>query len=181
MSNVKSSTNKILQQTSIFLDWNSRQEHLIRLYNRMFPNLQVPLYNSVEKYRGWEGAMVRGMYKDIAMENGIEWTSRSSAPKDLQVTINYCNGCLYALVEAVTLSCGLHSSLGIAHQGDQRSLAYDIADTVKFNWFLPKVFSFYCGGVIDPFKDSRKFCRDIFMNSNLTKQLFDNVKYIFKI
>lgn len=181
MASVTACTERVLKQSFIITNWEERIAHLTRLYQCMFPGLQIPQYNTLDHYRGWEGSKVRGKYKEIAEQYGIDWKSRREAEHDLQVVLNVSNGCLYALVEAVTLSCGLHSALGIIHQGDQRSLVYDIADTVKFNWFLPRVFGFYKEGASDPFRDSRKFCRELFINSNLTKKLFDNVKYIYQL
>lgn len=168
---------RLLQQAQMHLDINQRLECAGRLYRLMFDE-QMPVTRSLDKLRGIEGSRVKAIYQDIASEHGLDWEGRDRAPKSLQSALGFATSCLYGLSEVVILSKGYSPAIGIVHSGNARSLAYDLADTVKFRTVVPAAFATWKEGENDIGNRVRRRCRDLFRESRLAEMLFRNLEYV---
>jgi len=173
-------TSRIMRQAEIAQSDILRTEAARNVYRIMFDAQPVGL-SRLDQFRGWEGARVRELYKEIANQYGITWVSKQAAPTALQQCLGMATSCLYALCEAVIHASGYHPSIGIIHSGSPVSLAYDLADTVKFKTVVPLAFQVYSLGTKSPLVDARHACRDSFRRHKLSAILFDNIQEIFDV
>lgn len=168
---------RLLKQAQMHFDINRRLECARRLYCLMFDD-PMPATRSLEKLRGMEGARVKAIYQDIASEYGIDWEGRGKGPKSLDTALGFATSCLYGLSEVAIHAKGYSPALGIVHNGNARSLVYDLADTVKFKTVVPAAFSVWKEGENDIGNRVRRRCRDIFRECRLADNLFRNLEYI---
>ncbi len=167
---------RILEQARLRLHRNLRISVALRFYERMFGN--APSWSlDIEKLRGIEGAMVRGLYSRIASEHNVPWTSRETAPKALRDALGYATATLYGVAEAVILAAGYSPAIGFIHSGDRRSLVFDLADTIKFKTVVPAAFACFATRSADVRGDVRRCCRDLFRAEGVIEVLFENLLY----
>lgn len=173
---VHSNATRIVEQALIAGNVSRRIESARRLYLRMFGEAAPPSY-TIEKLRGIEGARVRKIYEQLAVEHGLIWEGRDGG-STLQSSISYASNCLYALSEVAIILLGFSPAIGIVHSGDARSFVYDLADTVKFNALVPAVFRWNAEGVDGSFQAVRARCRDFFRETSLLDVLIGNADFL---
>lgn len=168
-----------LKQLMLWKESKLRLSAASRLYELMFPDEDNFNYNSIEKYRGAEGAKVRCLYQKIAKDNGVVWKGKDSKT-NLNIAINMANSCLYSICELAIVLSGFTPSIGVVHEGKPNSLAYDLADTVKFSEIIPVAFKAYNAepeSVNIIFK-VRRDVRDYCHKQKLIDKLIKNIIYI---
>lgn len=168
------SAGRIVSQVKLHLDDKERLQAAQRLYRLMF-GVDFPATRSIEKLRGMEGARVKRLYAEIASQYGVQWEGREAAAEELRESMGFATSCLYGLAEAVILVCGYAPSIGVVHSGDQRSLVFDLADTVKFKTVIPVAFQVFAESNKDIGARVRRRCRDVFRQQRLAETLFANL------
>ncbi len=81
------------------------------------------------------------------------------------------------LSEAVILAAGFSPAIGFIHEGDPRSLVFDLADTVKFKTVVPLAFDVFLSDAHDVRSSVRRACRDLFRESQMIETLMDNLLF----
>lgn len=175
-ASVHADAKRIVGQALIASDLHQGIESARRLYLMMFGEVAPPSY-TIEKLRGVEGARVRKIYEQLAIEHGLLWDGRTSGSA-LQTSISYASNCLYALSEVAIILLGFSPAIGIVHSGDARSFVYDLADTVKFNALVPAVFRWNAEGMDARFQAVRARCRDLFRETSLLDVLIGNADFL---
>lgn len=163
---------RLLRQAEIHLDPEKRLRIAGRFYVAMFGEAP-PETRSLEKLRGWEGAKIKGWYAEIARSHDVPWTGRQNADRQLQSALGFATSCLYGICETVILAAGYSPAIGIIHSGDQRSLVFDLADTIKFHTVIPAAFEVYRSSPDDIRGRVRRRCRDLFREQHTIERLFD--------
>lgn len=182
---------KLLYQARLALDDQARLNVVREMYRRRFDE-EAPARRSIEQLRGIEGARVREMYKLIARQYGVEWSSRNYDRKnwDAADTPNRClssaTACLYGLAEASILAAGYAPAIGFLHRGKPQSFVYDIADIYKFETVVPAAFQTAAkitkgqGRGIAPERQVRITCRDLFRRTGLLEKIIPSIEDILK-
>lgn len=165
---------RLIRQVRIHTDQNLRMAAAMRLYRLMFGEAFKET-RSLEKLRGLEGAKVKVLYQNIAAQYGVTWAGRDKAAKALRDALGFATSCLYGLSEAVILAAGYAPAIGIVHCGNERSLAFDLADTMKFKTVVPAAFEVYAASPVDTANRVRHRCRDLFREQKLAERLFANL------
>lgn len=165
---------RILYQASLRLDPRGRIEVARRLYTTMFGDVPPPA-NDIEKLRGIEGARVKKLYVELAADVGLPWEGRERAALHVKDALGFATSTLYGIAEAVILAAGFSPAIGFIHSGDPRSLAYDLADTVKFKTVVPAAFAVAAESSVDVRNRVRRRCRDLFRETRMVDTLFDTL------
>jgi len=167
---------RIIAQAGLHLDMPARIEAARRIHVLMFGK-EAPPSHSLEKLRGIEGSAVRAWYPAQAAKHGLVWDGRGGGSK-LQQAISFATSCLYALAEVAILVLGYSPAIGVMHSGDERSFAYDLADTVKFSVVIPAVMGHVAAGGKADFATIRRLCRDEFGRVGLLDVLIKNADFV---
>jgi CRISP-associated protein Cas1 len=146
----------------------------------------APERRSVDQLRGIEGARVRKTYQLLAKKYSIDWKGRRYDPKDwikgdvVNRCISTATSCLYGITEAAVLAAGYAPAIGFVHSGKPLSFVYDIADLVKFETVVPVAFEIAAQHPINPDKDVRIACREIFRSKKTLKCLIPLIEEVLK-
>ena len=79
----------------------------------------------MQQLRGREGARIRGVYKKLSEETGVQWTGRVYDPDDFEggsainQALSIANICLYGLAHSVIAALGVSPGLGFVHTGHE--------------------------------------------------------------
>jgi CRISPR-associated protein Cas1 len=131
-------SDRLLWQARLALDPDSRLKVVREMFRLRF-NEFAPDRRSVDQLRGLEGTRVRGIYKALASEYGVDWEGRQYTPGDFDSTdirnrcLSQATSCLYGITEAAILAAGYAPAIGFVHTGKPRSFVYDVADIYKFD------------------------------------------------
>lgn len=178
--NPRSSAVHLVQQALLFANRQSRLAVARKIFRLMFEE-DAPLNRSIEQLRGIEGGKVKHFYKELAAEQGIQWTGKRD---DLSTPINEAlagvNAALYGVTEAAILSLGYSPAIGFVHTGDHRSFVFDVADTVKFKTVVPLAFNLAKEGHQNMEHRSRIACRDMFVRESMVERIVKNIQHIFE-
>lgn len=153
-----------------------------RLYKVMMSK-DPPQGRSIDQLRGLEGVWVRSAYTRLALEHGIIWCGRNPKSLDpMNQAISQSTSTLYGISEAVILALGLSPAIGIVHAGSERSLVFDLADTVKFVTVVPVAFRVVAENPDMKGRDLsgavRRACRDLFVRERLLERLVTICKHV---
>ncbi|MBU2765671.1 type I-E CRISPR-associated endonuclease Cas1 [Acidithiobacillus ferrivorans] len=153
-----------------------------RLYKVMMGK-DPPQGRSVDQLRGLEGVWVREAYARLSDEHGVIWPGRNQKSLDtVNQAISQATSTLYGISEAVILAMGLSPAIGIVHAGSDRSLVFDLADTVKFVTVVPVAFRVAAENPGMPGRDLsgvvRRACRDLFVREKLLERLVTICKHV---
>lgn len=160
-------SDKLLYQAKLALDDDLRLKVVKKMFELRFGE-PAPSRRSIEQLRGIEGSRVRETYLLLAKRYHVKWHGRKYDPKDWQKgdTVNQCisaaTSCLYGITEAAVLAAGYAPAIGFVHSGKPLSFVYDIADIIKFDTVVPKAFEIAAKNKIDPDREVRVACREIF-------------------
>ena len=173
---------RLLYQAKLALDEDLRLKVVRKMYAIRF-NEEPPQRRSVDQLRGI-GARVRGMYKLLAEQYGVEWHGRKYDVKDWAKgdVANRClsaaTSCLYGITEAAVLAAGYAPAVGFIHTGKPLSFVYDIADLFKFETVVPLAFKIAAKQPFAPDKKVRQECRELFRESKILKKLIPSIEEV---
>jgi len=174
---------RLLYQAKLALDDDLRLKVVCKMYELRFQE-PAPQRRSVEQLRGIEGARVREMYKQLAKRHGVNWKGRNYDVSDWQKgdVINQClsaaTSCLYGITEAAVLAAGYAPAVGFIHTGKPLSFVYDIADLFKFDTVVPIAFKLAAESPINPDRQVRLACRDVFRSSNILEKIIPTIEVV---
>lgn len=176
-------SDRLLYQARLALDDDLRIKVVRKMYEVRFGE-PAPLRRSIEQLRGIEGARVRAMYKVLARQFGVEWESRNYDRKqwDAADIPNRClssaTSCLYGITEAAVLAAGYAPAVGFIHNGKPLSFVYDIADLFKFETVVPIAFKIAAQSPVQPERNVRIACRDVFRSSKLLGRIIPLIEEV---
>tara|TARA_R110002072_G_scaffold269868_2_gene429296 strand:- start:32699 stop:33571 length:873 start_codon:yes stop_codon:yes gene_type:complete len=169
-------SDRLLYQARLALDENLRLKVVRKMFDLRFGE-PAPERRSVDQLRGIEGARVRRTYELMAKQYGVKWSGRRYDPKDWNKgdTVNQCisaaTACLYGVTEAAILAAGYAPAIGFLHTGKPLSFVYDVADIVKFEEIIPLAFKIAAKNPVQPDREVRIGCRELFRSTKLLKRL----------
>ena len=174
---------RLLKQARAALDENLRLDVVRMMYqyrfNESFENL------SIEQMRGKEAARVKGIYRQLSEEFGVEWKGRRYDANRWQNSdcINKClssaTSCLYGITESAILISGYSPAIGFIHTGRPRSFVFDIADMIKYETVVPIAFKVASSGTRNPESETRHECRDMFGKEKILEKLIPMINSLF--
>ena len=107
------------------------------LYGKRFPDENLACV-SMKQLLGMEGRRMAAVYEEQAGLHGVEWKGRRSRGCDpVNIALTEANQCLYGLTWAVVSALGLSPTLGFIHNGNRRSLLFDLSDLYKAEVSIP--------------------------------------------
>lgn len=176
-------SDKLLYQAKLALDEQLRLKVVRKMFELRFGE-PAPERRSVDQLRGIEGGRVKATYKMLAQEYGVKWHGRRYDPKDWSKgdKVNQCisaaTSCLYGITEAAILAAGYAPAIGFVHSGKPLSFVYDIADIIKFETVVPKAFAIAKQNPVEPDKEVRLACRDIFRSDKILSRLIPLIEEV---
>jgi CRISPR-associated protein Cas1 len=174
---------RLLYQAKLALDDGLRLKVVRKMYEVRFQE-RCPERRSVEQLRGIEGARVRETYKLLGRQYGVNWQARNYDQHqwDAADIPNRClsaaTSCLYGITEAAVLAAGYAPAVGFIHTGKPLSFVYDIADLFKFETVVPVAFKVAARAPLQPEREVRLACRDIFRSSKLLARIIPMIEEV---
>lgn len=172
---------RLLYQAKLALDDDLRLKVVRKMYEVRFGE-PAPNRRSVEQLRGIEGARVRETYKLLAKQYGVEWRSRNYDHKEWDASdvpnrcLSAATSCLYGITEAAILAAGYAPAVGFIHTGKPLSFVYDIADLFQFETVVPLAFRIAAKSPVQPERDVRLACRDLFRSDKILKRIIPTIE-----
>ena len=157
-----------------------------KMYEMRFPGENFEAL-TMSQLRGREGARMKRVYAAEAGRTGVPWRARDYRPDDFEASddINRCltaaNSALYGVAHAVIVSLGCVPSLGVVHNGTDRSFVYDIADLYKARISIPASFDAVADGEPEPARRVRRFVRDRVASSRLLPTMVRDIHSLFEV
>ena len=174
---------KLLYQAKLALDPDLRLKVVRKMFTLRFGE-RPPEKRSVDQLRGIEGARVRRLYEIMAKQHRVNWRGRSYDPRDWDAgdLVNRClsasTSCLYGVTEAAVLAAGYAPAIGFLHSGKPLSFVYDIADIFKFETVVPVAFRTAARNSMQPERETRIGCRDVFRETRLLKKIIPTIEEV---
>lgn len=174
---------RLLYQAKLALDDGLRLKVVRKMYEVRFQE-PCPERRSVDQLRGIEGARVRETYKLLGRQYGVNWQARNYDQHqwDAADIPNRClsaaTSCLYGITEAAVLAAGYAPAVGFIHTGKPLSFVYDIADLFKFETVVPVAFKVAARAPLQPEREVRLACRDIFRSSKLLARIIPMIEEV---
>lgn len=177
----RSSAN-LLQQAKIVSDRNQRTAAARRLYGLRWTTENVETL-TVRQLLGREGVRVASQYEAQSKATGVTWTGRHVGPTGDPVNkaLSTANACLYGVVHAVILAVGLAPALGVIHNGDYRSLVYDIADLYKVELTIPLAFQLAAESDDDITGRTRKQMVVLMQSGKIIPRCISDLRTVFQL
>lgn len=172
---------RLLYQAKLALDDELRLKVVRRMYELRFGEA-APARRSVDQLRGIEGARVRAIYKKLAEQHRVSWRARDYDQQqwDAADVPNRClsaaTACLYGVAEAAVLAAGYAPAIGFIHTGKPLSFVYDVADVYKYETVVPLAFGIAARSPVEPEREVRLACRDLFRQSKLLEKLIPGIE-----
>lgn len=176
-------SDRLLYQAKLALDDKLRLKVVRKMYELRFGETP-PERRSVDQLRGIEGSRVKGLYKILAKQYGLDWQGRKYNPKEWGKSdiANQClsaaTSCLYGVTEAAILAAGYAPAMGFVHTGKPLSFVYDIADIIKFDTVVPAAFKVAAQNPAHPDRAVRRACRDMFREKRTFKILIPLIEEV---
>lgn len=142
---------------------------------------------SMQQLRGREGARMKRLYMEHAERTGVSWSRRSYDPTDFDAgdpinrALTSANAALYGVAHAVIVALGFVPSLGVVHNGTDRSFVYDIADLYKAEITIPSAFDAVADPSFDSVQQVRKRVRDSVVSSRLMERMVTDVHRLMRV
>jgi CRISP-associated protein Cas1 len=174
---------RLLYQARLALDDDARLKVVRKMYAMRFME-EPPAKRSIEQLRGIEGVRVRKMYELLARQHHVEWKNRDydytkwGSGDISNRCLSSATACLYGICEAAILAAGYAPAVGFIHTGKPQSFVYDIADIFKFDTVVPVAFRIASYKPLNPERDVRLACRDIFRQAKLLKRIIPSIEEI---
>jgi len=176
-------SDRLLYQAKLALDTSTRLKVVRKMYEMRFGE-PTPLRRSIEQLRGIEGVRVRKTYQLLAKQYNVKWKRRNYdhtkwKSGDLpNRCLSAATACLYGVTEAAILAAGYAPAIGFIHTGKPLSFVYDIADIFKFDTVVPAAFKVASGHPVDPEKEVRHACRDMFRQTRLLRRIIPSIEEV---
>ncbi len=176
-------SDKLLYQAKLALDENLRLKVVRKMFAMRFGE-KPPERRSVDQLRGIEGMRVKKLYELLARQYGVKWRGRRYDPKDWEAgditnkCVSAATACLYGVAEAAILAAGYAPAIGFLHSGKPLSFVYDIADIFKFETVVPVAFRVAAQKPVQPDREVRIACRDVFRQTRLLKRIIPAIEEI---
>lgn len=176
-------SDRLLYQAKLALDDVARLKVVRKMYELRFKE-KPPEKRSIDQLRGIEGARTRAMYQQIAKFNGITWDGRNYDPHQWEASdlpnqcLSAATACLYGITEAAVLAAGYAPAVGFIHTGKALSFVYDMADIFKFDTVVPVAFRVASKRPVDPEREVRLACRDIFRQLHLLQKIIPTIEQV---
>ena len=132
-------------QARMWADQGARLCAARELYQRRWPDLQIPAEAPIRVLRGMEGQRVKQQYRELSRK--YRWTSwrRESDPAKasdpVNRNLNIGNAILYGVAASAVHALGMSPALGVIHHGHASSFLFDLADVWKGRIAIPLAFS----------------------------------------
>lgn len=174
---------RLLYQAELALNDAARLRVVRRMYALRFKE-DPPERRSVDQLRGIEGARVKKLYELCARQFGVPWRQRLYDPNEWgsgdmpNRCLSSATACLYGICEAAILAAGYAPAIGFIHTGKPQSFVYDIADIFKFETVVPVAFSVAAKKPMDPEREVRLRCRDVFRQTGLLKKIIPTIEEV---
>ncbi|AWB84752.1 type I-E CRISPR-associated endonuclease Cas1e [Corynebacterium liangguodongii] len=173
-------------QAEIVAHQRKRLDCARRMYGLRFPDEDVSGL-SMAQLRGREGARMKRVYVREAERTGVEWNRRSIHPGDynsadpINQALTSASAALYGVAHAVVAGLGFVPSLGVVHNGTDRSFVFDIADLYKAEIAIPAAFDAVASGSPDPGVEARRKVRDQVVEHRLMPRMVADLKYVMDV
>lgn len=137
---------------------------------------------TIAQLRGLEGQRIKKLYQSLAKQHGIRFRRADYDPAhhdDADPTnqaLTSANQALYAIVQAVSATLGLHPGLGFIHSGTQRAFIYDIADLYKHELTIPLAFSHH--STLNPDRPIRYQLRENLRTLKLVPRIVHDIQHL---
>lgn len=177
------SSGLLIKQAKMVTTTRSRLAVARKMYQMRFPGEDVS-HMTMQQLRGKEGARVRSVYRQCALENDVPWSGRSYDPNhfDDGTAVNQAlsagTTCLYGLAHCVIVALGCSPGLGFVHTGHERSFVYDIADLYKAEFVIPLAFKLAADDSDDIGGDMRRSMRDRIAKGHLLERMVRDIHYL---
>lgn len=174
---------RLLHQARLALDPKARLQVVRKMFEWRFGEAP-PQRRSIDQLRGLEGARVRSLYREMALERGVAWSGRRYDPANWYSAdipnrcLSAATACLYGITEAATLAAGYSPGIGFLHSGKPLSFVYDIADLFKFDTAVAAAFDVAALTPSNPEQEVRHRCRDLFRETRLLRRLIPTIEEI---
>ena len=172
----------LVEQARLASDPVLRLAVVERMYRLRFGET-LPPGLSLHDVRGYEGARVRRLYRDLAERYGVEWLARRYDRDDWDAAdapnraLSAANACLNGVCHAAVVSAGYCPGLGFLHHGKQLAFVYDVADLYKHLLTLPVAFQAAAqdhGDALERVVRAR--CRDAFREFRLLERIIADIR-----
>ena len=173
----------LIAQARLVSNIQSRLAIARKMYQMRFPNEDVSEL-TMQQLRGKEGARVRKIYRECAINTGVEWNGREYDPDNydegslINQALSAGNTCLYGIAHSVIVAVGCSPGLGFVHTGHERSFVYDIADLYKAEFVIPLAFKIAAQKLDDIGGEMRRNLRDIISSNHLLERITVDIRYL---
>lgn len=153
------------------------------MYQMRFPGEDVSNL-TMQQLRGKEGARVRGIYRRLSRETGVEWDKRTydhadfDAGNEINKALSAANTCLYGIAHSVIVALGCSPGLGFVHVGHERSFVYDVADLYKAELSIPVAFETVASHPDDIGAAVRHAMRDKLYDLSIMPRIAQDIKVL---
>ncbi len=176
-------SDRLLYQARLALDDTARLNVVRKMYAMRFGE-EPPAKRSIEQLRGIEGIRVKKMYELFAKQYRVYWKRRDYDAQRWESgdvpnrCLSSATACLYGICEAAILAAGYAPAVGFIHTGKPQSFVYDIADIFKFETVVPLAFRIAAKKPVNPERDVRITCRDVFRQTGLLKRIIPTIEEV---
>lgn len=177
------SSSLLMKQAEMVMTTRSRLTVARKMYQMRFPGEDVS-YMTMQQLRGKEGARVRMVYRQCALDNDVPWNGRAYDPNNfddgtpVNQALSAGTTCLYGLAHCVIVALGCSPGLGFVHTGHERSFVYDIADLYKAEYVIPLAFKLAADTSEDIGSDMRRAMRDKITKGHLLERMVRDIHYL---
>lgn len=171
-----SSARWAIAQARLVSSETAQREAAMVLYKKQF-GLEAMPGGSIRTMRGFEGRLMRNLYRDLAKKYKVGHFRRDvSATDDVNVGLNVSNSILYGCASSACAAIGINPALGVIHRGNSRSLLFDLGDIFKPALIIPSVFE--CVGAEDLPKAVRTRTRKELHGHRVLRQMIETLMEI---
>ena len=167
-------------QAKIVTNQRRRLDCARAMYAMRFPGEDVSNL-TMSQLRGREGARMKKVYSRESARTGVAWSRRDYDPSDygagdpINQALTTANAALYGIAHAVIAALGFVPSLGVVHNGTDRSFVYDIADLYKTEIAIPAAFECVASEAESPGAEVRRYVRDKVVSTRLMPRMVQDL------
>lgn len=175
------SSSLLKKQAELASNMRSRLAVARAMYGMRFPGENVTSL-TMQQLRGREGARMRGVYRKLSKQTGVEWNGREYNPDDfnasntVNMALSCAHACLYGIAHSAIVALGCSPELGFVHDGHERSFVYDIADLYKAEITIPIAFQAAADNPKDIATQVRYRVRDAAANGHILERTVRDIK-----
>lgn len=172
-------------QAAIVSHQRKRLECAREMYSMRFSGEDVSRA-TMSQLRGREGARMKRLYAEHAERTGVYWNRRKYDPNDFESgdpinrALTGANAALYGIAHAVIAALGFVPSLGVIHNGTDRSFVYDIADLYKAEISIPSAFDAAADPSFDAVPHVRRRIREKVVEHRLMERMVRDLHHLMR-